>query len=66
MAKNLPDSVSAPLGAGDSGINPINIGGNSGLPSSVSSPLAASTGIGATKASADNPNKGAGGDVTLT
>jgi len=65
MAKNLPSSVD--LGAGDSsGYNPINIGGNSGLPSSVSSPLASSGGIGATKTSADSPNKGTGGDVTLT
>jgi hypothetical protein len=65
MAKNLPSSVD--LGAGDStGYNPINIGGNSGLPSSVSSPLAPSGGIGATKTDIGTPNKGDGGNVTLT
>lgn len=65
MSKNLSSFVD--LNAGDSSkYNPINVGGNSGLPSSVSSPLAASTGIGATKTSADSPNKGTGGDVTLT
>lgn len=65
MSKNLSSSVD--LNAGDSSkYNPINVGGNSGLPSSASSPLAASTGIGATKTSAPNPNKGTGGDVTLT
>jgi hypothetical protein len=43
MAKSLPDSVSAPLGAGNSGINPIDVGGNAGLPSSVSNPLGGGT-----------------------
>lgn len=60
MAKNLPPSVSEPIGPGDSGINPINIGGNSGLPSSVSSPLASSAGIGATRTDTSKKTPGPG------
>jgi hypothetical protein len=50
MAKILPASVD--LGAGDSsGYNPITVGGNAGLPVSVSSPLASQGSIGATSTS---------------
>ena len=55
MAKNLPSSVD--LGAGDSsGYNPINIGGNAGLPASVSSPLA--SGSKSTKQNLPSPGPG--------
>lgn len=55
MTKILPSSVD--LGAGDSsGYNPINIGGNPGLPTSVSSPLA----TGSTASTQSIPKSGPG------
>lgn len=59
MSKILPAGVD--LGAGDSsGYNPINVGGNTGLPASVSSPLASGSGIGATSTSTAKISPGAG------
>lgn len=55
MTKILPSSVD--LGAGDSsGYNPINIGGNTGLPTAVSSPLG--SGSTSTKQSIPAPGPG--------
>lgn len=59
MPKNLPSYVD--LAAGDSsGYNPVTAGGNPGLPSSVSSPLAPSSGIGATSTDTSKKSPGPG------